>query len=234
MRRTVMVAAACAAALALGGGLAAWRLAPDAEMTALHPCPRSQGDFDGDGVDDLHDLLQGARADAEAAPAYDDGYYEGGYPPADRGACTDTVWRAFAAAGFDLKAMVDADIARDPGAYAQAAPEPDPNIDFRRVGVLQVFLSRHAEQLACDPADAATWQAGDIVVFGAGRHIGIVSDVRDARGTPFIIHNMGQPFREENYLSYPWAMDPTARFRFDAARAGAGSLIPWTAGRAAS
>lgn len=215
----VLVAALCVAA---GAGLvfAVPRLVmvPDEAMAARYPLEPSPVDFDGDGADDYTDILAGARADAEAAPAYDDGYYEGGYPPEGRGACTDTVWRAFAEAGYDLKAMVDADIARDPAAYAQVVPEPDPNIDFRRVRVLDVFFSRYARALTTDTSDVAAWQAGDIVVFGGGRHIGIVSDLRDANGTPFIIHNMGQPRREEDYLAYPFGMPPTAHYRFDASQ----------------
>lgn len=212
----VLVAALCVAA---GAGLvyAVPRLVmvPDEAMAARYPLEPSPVDFDGDGVDDYADILAGARADADAAPAYDDGYYEGGYPPEGQGACTDTVWRAFARAGYDLKAMVDADIARDPAAYAQVAPDPDPDIDFRRVRVLDVFFSRYARALTVDTSDVAAWQAGDIVVFDGGRHIGIVSDLRDANGTPFIIHNMGQPRREEDYLAYPFSMPPTAHYRFD-------------------
>lgn len=121
--------------------------------------------------------------------------------------------------------MVDADIARDPAAYAQVAPSPDLNIDFRRVGVLSAFFSRYVTGLSCDTSDASLWQAGDIVIFGEDEHIGIVSDQRDARGVPFIIHNMGQPFREEDYLAYPWAMRPTAHYRFDAAKIPADVLV---------
>lgn len=229
LRRVATIAGAmflvvlCVATLLVA--LGSWWFAPDAGVAAQYPLIPSEVDFDGDGVDDYTDLLDGARAEAEAAPAYDSGYYEGGYPPEDRGACTDTVWRAFAAAGYDLKAMVDADIAHDPAAYAQVAPSPDPNIDFRRVGVLSVFFSRYATGLSCDTSDASLWQAGDIVIFGEDEHIGVVSDQRDARGVPFIIHNMGQPFREEDYLAYPWAMRPTAHYRFDAAKIPADALV---------
>lgn len=36
-------------------------------------------------MDDYADIVAGARKDAENHPAYDSGYYQGGYPPADRG-----------------------------------------------------------------------------------------------------------------------------------------------------
>lgn len=229
LRRVATIAGAmflvvlCVATLLVA--LGSWWFAPDAGVAAQYPLVPSEVDFDGDGVDDYTDLLDGARAEAEAAPIYDSGYYEGGYPPEDRGVCTDTVWRAFAAAGYDLKAMVDADIARDPAAYARVVPSPDPNIDFRRVGALSVFFSRYATVLSCDTSDASLWQAGDIVIFGESEHIGVVSDQRDARGVPFIIHNMGQPFREEDYLAYPWAMRPTGHYRFDAAKIPTDALV---------
>ena len=41
------------------------------------------------------------------------------------------IWRALEEAGYDLKAMVDADIAKDKESYGIEVA--DPNIDFRRV-----------------------------------------------------------------------------------------------------
>ena len=70
-------------------------------------------DFNGNGTDDYTDLVKGARRDAILHPKYVDEYYEGGYPPFWKGVCTDLVWRAFKHAGYDLKAMVDADIAME-------------------------------------------------------------------------------------------------------------------------
>ena len=194
--------------------------APDEVVTGRCSAATSPVDFDRDSVDDYADLLRGAKAEASYAPQYDG-------PPQDRGACTDTVWRSFASAGYSLKAMVDRDIARDPDAYRQVAPTPDPNIDFRRVGVLSVFFGRYATKLTCEVDDRAAWQAGDIVVFGDREHIGIVSNVRDAAGRPFIIHNMGQPWREEDYLAYPWAMKVTGHYRWDASRIDPDVCVPW-------
>lgn len=192
-----------------------------------YPAIVSSVDFDGDGIDDYADLLAGARKDAEAAPTYDDGYYQGGYPPDDRGACTDVIWRAFAEAGYDLKAMVDHDIAADPAAYAQVAPNPDPNIDFRRTGVLDVFLARYATSLTTDSTAYASWNPGDIVVFEHTRHIGVVSDKRDADGTPYVIHNMGQQERENDYLAFATHMTVTGHYRFDASVIDDGVLVAW-------
>lgn len=201
--------------------------ASDETMRDRYPMTPSTVDFDGDGVDDYTDILAGARKDAEAAPTYDDGYYQGGYPPADRGACTDVVWRAFAEAGYDLKAMVDADIAAYPADYANAAPAPDPNIDFRRTGVLDVFLSKYAQTLTTDTSDTAAWQGGDIVVFEYTRHIGVVSDLRDGDGLPFIIHNMGQRQRENDYLVFRKHMAVSGHYRFDASQVPQDVLRPW-------
>lgn len=211
----VAVGTLCAAALVLAAG--SWWFAPDEGATARYPLMSSPVDFDGDGIDDYTDILDGARAEVMAAPVYDAGYYEGGYPPDDRGACTDTVWRAFATAGYDLKGMVDADIARDPTAYARVVSSPDPNIDFRRVGVLQVFFSRYAVELGCDTADAASWQAGDIVVFGDAALASVALSTHDGAwyrevgGAKFAYDNAGaieeftdeciEQAREETYLA---------------------------------
>lgn len=159
----------------------------------------SPHDADGDGVDDYTDLLLGARADAEACPRYDPSYFAGGYPPEDRGVCTDLVWRAFRAAGYDLKSMVDRDIAAHVELYPRVGGTPDPNIDFRRVPNLRVFLERHAESLTLDPGEIAEWQPGDIVTFG-DKHIGIISDRRDENGVPYLLHNDGSPDREDRGL----------------------------------
>lgn len=174
---------------------------------------RSETDKDGDGTDDATDILIGARADAERKPRYDGAYVVGGYPADDVGVCTDVIWRAFAAAGYPLKDMVDADIRENGNEYPDAMP-PDPNIDFRRVKNLHVFFSRHAKELTTELSDIAAWQPGDIVIFGADKHIGIISDKRNRKGIPFVIHNGGQEKREEDYFSYA-ALPVTAHFRWD-------------------
>ncbi|MBW3092540.1 DUF1287 domain-containing protein [Bifidobacterium sp. 82T10] len=198
-----------------------------ADSDREYPREASPVDFNGNGVDDYADIVAGARADATNHPRYDSGYYEGGYPPDDRGACTDTVWRAFRQAGYDLKAMVDADIAADPDAYAAVAPKPDPNIDFRRTGVLNVFFAKYARTLTTDVADREQWQGGDIVVFETSRHIGVVSDKRDGDGTPYVIHNMGQRRRENDYLAFRRHMTVTGHYRFDASKVPRNVLRTW-------
>lgn len=169
----------------------------------------SGSDTDGDGIDDYTDIMLGARADAQAKPRYKSAYYEGGFPPDGEGVCTDLVWRAFKAAGYDLKAMVDADIAADPSRYG--IERPDPNIDFRRVPNLNVFFAGHAESLTTDITDTAAFQPGDIVVLNGTKHIGVISDRRNGKGVPYLIHNAGQSRREEDALGR-WRI--TAHYRF--------------------
>ena len=179
-------------------------------------------DFNQNGTDDYTDILMGAKADAENHPVYDGRYWDGGYPPDDIGVCTDVIWRAFKQAGYSLRDMVDKDIAERPDAYDVSYR--DDNIDFRRVRNLRVFLEEHALSLTTDIDDIAQWQPGDIVIFGANKHIGIVSDIRNRKGHPYIIHNGGQLNREEDYLT---RAEVTGHYRFDAAAADSDILIPW-------
>ncbi|WP_243388784.1 DUF1287 domain-containing protein [Bifidobacterium simiarum] len=193
---------------------------------------RSSSDYNHNGIDDYTDIVRGARAEAKVHPTYDDGYYQGGYPPEGRGACTDLVEHAFRAAGFDLKAMVDADIASHPEHYP-GLTRPDPNIDFRRSGTLDGFFGAYAIRLTNDirPGDAANlaqWQPGDIVIFDHTKHIAVVSDRRDDRGVPYLIHNNRQKGdMEEDYLSRIHRRTVTSHYRFDASRIPADVLRAW-------
>jgi len=171
-------------------------------------------DFNNNGIDDYTDILLGARIDAQARPRYDASWFSGGYPPEDAGVCTDLVWRAFKHAGYDLKAMVDMDIAANKALYPRVEGRPDPNIDFRRTANLKVFFERHAQSLTTDTTRPEQWQPGDIVTFGTW-HSAIVSDRRNADGRPFILHNMGQFEREEDALAN-WEI--SGHFRFDASQ----------------
>jgi hypothetical protein len=160
------------------------------------PLQISSHDQNGNGTPDALDLVAGARQEVTGHTLYDASYYQGGYPPPGRGACTDLVWRAFQQAGYNLKDMVDQDIRDHPGAYGTTGQHPDPNIDFRRAGNLDIFFKRHAQSLTTQvtPGDVSNliqWQPGDIVVFGNGGHIGIISDQRRSDGVPLLIHNAG-------------------------------------------
>jgi len=176
-------------------------------------------DTDGDGILDADDIVAGARLEADRKTRYSAAYYPGGYPPDNEGACTDVVWRAMRAAGHDLKALIDADIAANPQDYPRVAGNPDPNIDFRRVPNLVVFLNKYGESLTCEirPGDSenlAAWQGGDIVVFGGPlEHIGVVSDKRRRDGVPLLIHNAGPHATEADILT-SWPTRITHHFRY--------------------
>lgn len=161
----------------------------------------SATDKDGDGVDDQSDLYNAAVAYLQTAPKYKSKYYEGGYPNDEYGVCTDVVAIGLYHAGYDLQKLVDADIAAAPDAYP-AVDKADPNIDFRRVRNLSVYFSRHAITLTTDLAAIDAWQPGDVVVFE--KHIGIVSEKRDADGVPYLWHhaNPRQTHYEEPLAGY--------------------------------
>lgn len=159
----------------------------------------SQTDYDNDGIDDYTDILQGAKIEAENKPTYRSAYYDGGYPPDNEGVCTDVVWRALRNAGYSLKDMVDEDIKNNTDKYTRVEGKPDPNIDFRRVPNLKTYFERNQIGLTTDLSKIEEWQPGDIVVFGS-KHIGIISDKRNENGVPYLIHNAGQPLREEDAL----------------------------------
>lgn len=184
---------------------------------------KSATDFDGDGTDDYTDIMLGARKDAQNHPKYDGKYIEGGYPPDDIGVCSDVVWRAFKNAGYRLRDMVDNDVKNRPDAYS-SIDKPDTNIDFRRVRNLRIFFDEYAVSLTTDINKIEEWQPGDIVIFNDNKHIGIVSDKRTREGITYIIHNGGQPNREEDYLKRSTVV---AHYRFDSSQIDKSILVAW-------
>ena len=149
---------------------------------------KSEVDKDGDGIDDQSDILYGVRDYIDNNPKYKSKYYAGGYPDDEYGVCTDVVAQGFLHAGYDLMTLVNEDILAHPEEYD--IEKPDINIDFRRVKNLFVYFKHTAVSLTTDISEYEEWQGGDIVVFK--NHIGIVSDRRNANGTPFLIHH-GSP-----------------------------------------
>ena len=173
----------------------------------------SYTDKNNNGIDDVVDVLNGAKEEAKRHPIYHSEYYAGGYPPASEGVCTDVIWRSFQNAGIDIKSLIDEDIANHSELYTRV-DTPDPNIDFRRVPNLDVFFSRYAISLSTDPYDIEEWQAGDIVIF-SNKHIGIVSDLRNKKGVSYIIHNAGQiHFEEDALVSYDKHTPIKSHYRF--------------------
>ncbi len=177
-----------------------------------------ESDKDGDGLLDLDDIVEGARKDALNKPKYKSAYYQGGYPPDNEGVCTDVIWRAFENAGYDLKSMIDQDIAENLEDYPRVNRQPDQNIDFRRVQNLHVFFKKYATSLTLElkPTNLVNlkeWQGGDIVIFKRPEHIGIISDKRRNDGVPYLIHNAGPYTREANDLM-AWRTEIIGHYRF--------------------
>lgn len=158
----------------------------------------SSKDYDNDGIDDYTDILEGAKKEALNHSKYKSAYYAGGFPPDGEGVCTDVIWRSLKNAGYNLKDMIDDDISKNLSRYHNIT-KPDPNIDFRRVKNLKVFFDNYSIVLTNDPYKIEEWMPGDIVIFGSD-HIAIISDKRNKNGIAYIIHNAGQPNRDENAL----------------------------------
>ncbi len=160
----------------------------------------SKIDKDNDGVDDQTDILNNVKDYIKKNPKYKSKYYDTGYPNDEYGVCTDVVAFGLKGAGYDLMELVSEDIKNNKDLYK--IDVIDKNIDFRRVKNLKIYFERTAISLTTDSKKIEEWQAGDIVIFK--KHIGIVSDKRNKRGVPFIIHhaNPYQKHYEEDILEY--------------------------------
>lgn len=161
---------------------------------------KSKIDKDNDGIDDQTDILNNVRNYIKTNPKYKSKYYATGYPNDEYGVCTDVVAFGLKGAGYDLMNLVNEHIKSNRNLYD--IDVIDKNIDFRRVQNLKVYLDNNAIVLTNDINKIKEWQGGDIVVFK--NHIGIVSDKRNKKGIPFIIHhaNPYQRYYEEDILEY--------------------------------
>ena len=144
----------------------------------------SSVDKDNDGIDDQTDILNNVRTYIAKKPKYKSKYYETGYPNDEYGVCTDVVATG-KDAGYDLKELVNEDIINNKEKYNIEVI--DKNIDFRRVRNLDVYLKNNSISLTKDLSQIEEWQGGDIIVFKD--HIGIISDKRNKKGIPFLIHH---------------------------------------------
>ena len=145
----------------------------------------SSVDKDNDGIDDQTDILNNVRTYIAKKPKYKSKYYETGYPDDEYGVCTDVVANGLKDAGYDLKKLVNEDIINNKEKYNIEVI--DKNIDFRRVRNLDVYLKNNSISLTKDLSQIEEWQGGDIIVFKD--HIGIISDKRNKKGIPFLIHH---------------------------------------------
>ena len=155
-------------------------------------------DKDNDGIDDQTDILNSVREYIKTKPKYKSKYYSTGYPNDEYGVCSDVVAFGLKGAGYDLRELVNNDIINNKEDYD--IETIDKNIDFRRVRNLKVYFERNGIKLTTDINDISSWQGGDIIIFK--KHIGIVSDKRNSKGIPFIIHhaNPYQLHYEEDIL----------------------------------
>lgn len=160
----------------------------------------SNVDKDGDGIDDQSDILQNVREYISTKPKYKSKYYDAGYPDDEYGVCTDVIAFGLLGAGYDLMELVNEDIVNHPLDYD--ITNVDKNIDFRRVRNLKIYFDRNAISITTDVNEIEQWQGGDIVVFE--KHIGIISDKRNKKGIPYVIHH-ANPYQlnyEEDILEH--------------------------------
>lgn len=153
---------------------------------------KSNVDKDNDGIDDQTDILNNVRGYIATKPQYESKYYAGGYPDDGYGVCTDVVAFGLRGAGYDLRELVNEDIKNNPEKYNIKVR--DKNIDYRRVRNLFTYLEGNSINLSTDIKNIDEWQGGDIVVFST--HIGIISDKRNKKGIPYVIHHE-RPYQEE-------------------------------------
>lgn len=145
----------------------------------------SDVDKDNDGIDDQTDILNNVKRYIETKPKYESKYYSTGYPDDEYGVCTDVVAFGLKDAGYDLMNLVNEDIKNNRENYKIEVI--DKNIDFRRVRNLDVYFKNNSISLTTDLSNIREWQGGDIIVFKD--HIGIISDKRNKKGIPFLIHH---------------------------------------------
>ena len=146
---------------------------------------KSNIDKDNDGIDDQTDILNNANNYIKTNPKYKSKYYNAGYPNDEYGVCTDVVAFALKDAGYDLMELVNEDITSHKEKYN--IETIDKNIDFRRVRNLDIYFKNNNTSLTNDLSKIEEWQGGDIIVFKD--HIGIISDKRNRKGIPFLIHH---------------------------------------------
>jgi uncharacterized protein YijF (DUF1287 family) len=169
----------------------------------------------------IRDVLASAREQLKVTTNYTQEYrvipYPNGDMPADTGACTDVVIRAFRKAGVDLQKEVHEDMAANFSAYPQkwGLARTDTNIDHRRVPNLQTFFTRKGKSIVVSSA-GEDYKPGDVVTWdldGKGMtHIGLVSNDWNNRDKRYlIIHNIGGGVAEEDRL-FAWKI--TGHFRY--------------------
>jgi uncharacterized protein len=170
---------------------------------------------------EIRKLLESAKEQTRITKNYTQDYFVISYPngdvPAETGACTDVVIRAFRRAGIDLQKEVHEDMRRNFSKYPAkwGLTKPDTNIDHRRVPNLQTFFTRRGKDLPVSD-NAHDYKPGDVVTWdinGKGMtHIGIVSNIwNENTKRYYLIHNIGWGTRVEDRL-FDWKI--TGRYRY--------------------
>lgn len=153
-------------------------------------------------------LIASARSQIGVTVSYDPAYrqldYPGGDVPKHTGVCTDVIIRVLREQGVDLQKEVHEDMKANFSAYPKkwGLKKPDRNIDHRRVPNLMTYFRRKGLSRS-ESGKAEHFASGDVVAWDLGNgvtHIGIVSDRRSPKGTPFVIHNIGRGTQEEDIL----------------------------------
>lgn len=158
-------------------------------------------------------IVIGAREEVYNKVDYDAAYQSIDYPMGDVdpkvGACTDVIIRALRQAGHDLQQLIHEDMKANFELYPNrwGLTKPDPNIDHRRVPNQMVFLERYGTTLPTkyNQETKDTWQPGDIVYWKmpTGRdHTGIISDGKDRKGVPLVIHNAFRTIEDNALLRW--------------------------------
>ncbi|MFA5557856.1 MAG: DUF1287 domain-containing protein [Methanofastidiosum sp.] len=151
-------------------------------------------------------ILEGARHEVKNQVRYDASYailvFPGGDVSSGVGACTDLVIRALRNAGLDLQLFMHIDIQENPEYYG--IKNPDYSIDHRRAVNQMLFFDCYLESLTLEViGHEKQWQYGDIVYWRTGDdlHTGIISDKKNSKGVPLVIHNsVGRGAKEEDVL----------------------------------
>jgi len=156
-------------------------------------------------------LVESARKQKGVVTSYNTGYYAGGLPPENTGACTDVIERAIRELGYDWKGKIDQHMKNNPNLYSS---QYDANINYRRVRNVKIYLDHNSMTLSLD----SEYLPGDIVTYdqmpGSLWHIAIVSNLKASDGTPLLIHNYGGGVREDNLLNL-WPAPKTGHYRLN-------------------
>lgn len=150
-------------------------------------------------------FVKAARTQVGKTVTYNPEYVRLKYPMGDisisKGVCTDVIVRALRGLKVDLQERIFKDKKYHPKRYKGLyyTDRLDPNIDHRRVKNIQAYFLSRGYRVQGE------FKAGDIVVWKLpGKknldHIGICSDKKNAKGEPFVFHNINAGAKEEDVL----------------------------------